>query len=950
MKDYYRRKPVYFLVGLALWAALAGCETWGGGSPAEGKPLEEDSALVSGVLKNGFSYRILPNQYPENRIYLRLVVKVGSVLEAPKERGLAHFVEHMAFNGTTHFSGNELVSYFETLGIPFGPEVNAYTSFDETVYQLEIPADDPEALDTSLTVIADWAQGITFDEEELEKERGVVLEEWRQHRGLNQRAWDKLMPFLFPWSRYAERMPIGKPDIIRKAPRERLVKFYKKWYRPELMTLVITGDADPAALEQAVQERLSVIPAGVKPRARPTYPVSVSKAKLSLRLSDPEASDTQVFIGSLFPAEPLRTQEDQARYSAVRVAINALWGRLYEQVQEGELFLSCRISVNSLLRSMSLGVIEFSPKPGVFEEAFKVVMDEIDRFVQYGITETELQRLKLNMRSWVLEDWQDRKKIESSRLAYQLVQCVLDETPFLSADEEYRLSVQAIEALSADTVNAVIRRYFDKRGSRLVTIVPQDADVPGKAAIERLWKGYHAASLAPYKDDLDERPFFPQELTEHPGSIRSQRVLSDVPPGAEEPVITEFTLSNGARVLVCPTDFKEDFFVFNALSQGGLSLVSDEDYPSAWVADSYIEESGLNGFRWDQVTKKLAGTSWWIQPILQEAYAGLRGSAPARDREVFFQLVNLYFTAPYFTQAGWKRVQGNLTSRIAGNQQYPQDYFHAELLKRLYPGSVRSKEPDAAFIAALDPAKAEGLYRQFYGEAGNFTFIFTGAITVDEVKRLSEVYLASLPAGDRREAQDVLPAFPEGKQVLRIRKGIEPQGRVRILFGGVNPEIQGDLYAEQDLVGAMVELLELRLREKIREDLGASYGVEVHCHQQNYPTRRYRASINFGCEPERAEALLDLVLGELKALGVNPAREKDLIKLREGFSRKRETARKTNDFWQQTLVSNALQGDESAGYSSAEAVLAGLTEETLQRLVRRYFNTENYQAGILLPE
>ncbi|MDR0708815.1 MAG: insulinase family protein [Spirochaetaceae bacterium] len=949
MKD----KPLHLFSVLLLCVVLAGCATAGNTGPAPGELLRDDPAVISGILENGLSYRILPNRYPENRIFLRLVVKAGSVLEARNERGIAHLVEHMAFNGSAHFSENELYKYFETLGMAFGPEVNAYTSFDETVYRLEIPADDSEALSTSLTVISDWASGLTFDEAELEKERGVVLEEWRLGRGVDGRAWDALLPFLFPFSRYAARMPIGKPDIIRKAPRDRIVNFYKKWYRPELMTLIIVGDADGALLERAVKEGLSSIPASEKPRGQPSYPVSIAKTKLSLRLSDPEAPYTQVFIGSLFPSVRVKTREDQRLFTAGAVSVYALSARINEQVQDGALFLGGEVYMIPALRSVNAGAVWFNPRPGMFDDAFKTVIDEIDRFVKYGITETELERQKANLRSNALDVWQNNKKAESPDIAYRLVESVLNETPFLSADAEYQLALETINALTADEVNAVIKRYFGGRGSRLLTIAPPDAGVPSKAAINRMWKHYRKPSLGPYNDDLDDRPLFPPELAGRPGSISAERVLSNGSGGTPADVpsaITEFTLSNGAKVVVCPTDFKDDSFVFNAVSRGGLSLVSDDEYPSAAIAAQYAGMSGLNGFRQTRITKKLAGKNVTVGPELNETYAGLSGSAAARDMESLFQLVNLYFTAPNFTEAAWKRVTGNITSRIEAIQKYPQHYFFAEQLKILYPGSVRHNEPDGSFIEALNGAAARQVYRQFYGRAGNFTFVFTGDITVDEVKRLSAVYLASLPAGERTEARDTFPAFPGGKQVVRIKKGIDPQSIVRILFGGVNPEIEGDIYTEQDLAASMVELIEIRLWDKIREEMGASYGVAAYCYQENYPSRRYTGGINFGCEPARTEELADLVIRELKALGETPVREEDVTKLREIFSRRRETALKTNDFWQWVLTANIMRGDESATYSREEAVIAGLTPETMQRLIRRYFNTENYRACILLPE
>ncbi|MDR2054232.1 MAG: insulinase family protein [Treponema sp.] len=956
MKD----KALYLFSVFSLCVVLAGCATAGNRGPASGELLAGDPAVISGVLENGFSYRILQNSYPENRIVLRLVVKAGSVLEAGNERGIAHLVEHMAFNGTAHFSENELYSYFETLGMELGPEVNAYTSFDETVYRLEIPADNPEALSTSLTVISDWASGLSFDEAELEKEREVVLEEWRQGRGVEGRAWDALLPFLFPFSRYANRMPIGKPEIIQKAPRDRIVNFYKKWYRPELMTLIIVGDADAALLERAVKERLSSIPASKKPKALPSYPVSIPRMKLSLRLSDPEAPYTQVFIGTLFPAVRVKTREDQKLFTAGAVAINALSARLNEKVQDGDLFLGSQVYAIPVLRSVTAGAVWFNPRPGAFAGAFRTVVDEIDRFAEYGITQAELERQKANLRSDALDVRQNNKKAESSDLASRLVESVLNETPFLPSDAEYQLALETIDSLTTDEINAVIKRYFDKRGSRLLTIAPPDADVPSKAAIDRLWKGRRNPSLGPYDDDLDDRPLFPPELAERPGSVTAERLLSgetlpgetlsDVPSTGGTPEISEFTLSNGAKVVVCPTDFKEDFFVFSALSRGGLSLASDDDYPSASIAAEYAGMSGLNGFRQTQVTKKLAGKNVTVGPVLNETYAGLYGSAAARDMESLFQLVNLYFTSPNFTEAAWKRTTGNIASGIEAYQKYPQFYFAAELSKILYPGSVRFNEPDASFAGALDREGARQWYRQFYGGAGNFTFVFTGNITVDEVKRLSALYLASLPARERVEARDTVPAFPAGKQTVRIKKGIESQSLVHILFGGVNPGIEGDIYTEQDLVACMVDFIEIRLRDKIREQMGASYGVGVYCRQRNYPSRRYSGGINFGCEPEQAEELADLVIRELKTLGETPAREEDLAKLREIFSRRRETALKTNDFWQGVLTANIARGDESAAYSREEAVLAALTPETMPHLIRRYFNTENYLAGILLPE
>jgi zinc protease len=958
------------------WAALAvfcmsslACITGGGFSDgADSARLQNDSAIVSGTLENGLSYRILKNQYPENRISLRLVIKAGSVQEAENQRGLAHLVEHMAFQGTSHFTGNELVHYFESIGMGFGPDLNAYTSFDETVYMLEIPADNPEALSAGLTAIYDWACGVRFDQAALEKERGVVLEELRLGMGVTKRAWDALMPFLFPFSRYANRSPAGSADVIRNAPRKRIVDFYDKWYRPELMTVIIAGDADSAALEKALVERLSAIPAGAKKTKAAEYRVFNLPIKLSLRFQDPEAPYTQVFMGSLFPAVLPKTAGVSRLLTALDIARTVLNARLNERVQDGDSLLNAENFVMEALNSMSAGIVWFSPRNEKFTAAFEAVLDETDRFAQFGVTPGELERHKANLRAGALNARQDRKKTESRTMADRLVYSAINNTPLLSPDDQYNLAIDTINGITIDEVNSVIRQYYGGRGTRLVVSTPNDSGIPSKAGIDRIWKNYRSRSLAPYDDSLDGRPLFPP-----PSGVKSGAVVSErnIPGSGENPAIVELTLSNGAKVIVCPTDFREDRLVFNAVSRGGLSLFDDAGYPSASCAANYVFFSGLNGFKQTDVTKKLAGKTAEVGLSLNETGAGLWGSAASRDMETLFQLANLYLSSPWFTGPAWERIKSNVASRIEAVQKYPHNFFSNEMSKFIYRDSVRFTEANPAFLAGLDSAAAERAYRRLFGDAGSFTFIFTGDVNIDEIKRLSAAYLASLPsAGTKNEAKNNYPPFPEGRQTLKIRKGIAQQGRVALVFGGDNPEIEGDPLIEQDLIRAMTELIEIRLREKIREKMGASYGVGVECWQINYPSRLFGSQISFGCEPAREEELAELVINELRAMQENPpptsspptsspsattttpetAMTADLVKLRESFIRGRETGVKTNDFWQRAIIFNVMRGETGAGTGDSESVLAALNDETMRRLVTRYFNTRRCVTGFLLPE
>jgi zinc protease len=939
------KKPLFLHISVILLSITVSCATTSS-SGRNAVPLESDPALVSGVLENGLSYRILQNKYPENRIALRLAVKIGSIVEADNERGLAHLVEHLAFNGSAHFAENELISYFETIGMQFGPDVNAYTSFDETVYMLEIPADNPDILAASLTIMYDWACGLTFDPDELEKERGVVLEEWRMRRGVSGRALDALLPFLFPFSRYADRNPIGKTEVISGAPRDRIVKFYKKWYRPELMTLVIAGDADAALLEQSVRERLSSIPSEKKKTKRPEYKASPLKTKLSLLLSDPEASDTGFYIGSLFPSLKIRNTENFKEQTARELSQSAFNARLEEQVDKGGFLVNAEYFATDVIGSIDAGILMAKPGDGRFTEAFQAVLDEIDRFAQFGITESELEREKIKLRMNALDEWQNRERRESSYLADYLVESALYDTPVLSPDMKYQLTLDTISALTQAEVNETIKKYYLGRGTRLVTSTYPDAGTPSQKEIGKMWKNYRNAGLAAYQDKIDARPLFPPESAGQAGSIAAERVLAE-----GNPAITELTLSNGAKVVVCQTDFKKDYFIFSAFSPGGLSLVSDEQYPSAALAGAYAGQSGLNGFTAAEVAKKLPGVTARVMPDITADAAVLNGSSSSRDTEAFFQLVNLYFTAPYFRDSAWERETAYIASNIESAKRYPQQALLAEIQKVLYSNSIRFNSSDPAYLEKIRKEESERWYRRFFREAGTFTFIFTGDIALDDVKRFSEQYLASLPSGEENpSAQDYYPPFPKSKPVVRVKKGIEPQSMIRLAFGGDNPVIEGDVWTERELISAAVSLTEIRLRNRIREKLGASYGIGVYCEQLNYPSRRYNAGIEFGCEPDRAEELGSLAIHELESIRPETITSADLVKLLEGFSRRRETALKTNEFWLDVLRSNYGRGEESAKHSDPETVIAAIAPETISRLIQRYFNTENYVTGILLPE
>jgi zinc protease len=918
-------------------------------------PLKRDPAIVSGVLPNGMSYHILKNSRPANRILFRLVVKAGSILEDEDQRGIAHLVEHMAFSGTEHFAQNDLVHYFESIGMTFGPDVNAYTSFDETVYQLEIPADNEEILKKGLTVMEDWARGITFEETALQRERDVVIEEWRMGRGFSGRVQEKMFPFIFENSRYAERLPIGLPDIVKNTPRERVIDFYKKWYQNELISIVIVGDIDASAMEAALKEHFAhdektARDAAQKSEPRPEFSAPISKKQRSLIITDPESTYPVVQMYELFPSERVRTEYDYKQRLLRDIASSVLGERFAEKAEQADApFVYADSTFYQIIRPLSTSSSAFIPKDGQFEQAFKSVLDEIDRFERFGITQDEFERQKSNLLTYARQAWQNRSNTESSVLVRSLVAGVLYNTPVISPDDDFSLITRNVEGITLGEINKTAKKYFASRGKLLIVTAPENV-LPEQKAIEALWKNYRSpVPLKQIENFGTERALFEPPEDFLAGKVSAEKNLSAK---NGSPAVTELTLSNGSRVLICPTDFKADTFLFTAINRGGLSLLSDIDSLTASHAAEYLELSGLNGFSQAEITKMLAGKQLSIYPRITQTTASLNGSASFTDIETYFQFIHLYFTAPYFTQSAWDRLLSNMEIEIQGRNNNPQNVFFDQLLAYVYDNSLRYMNETEQTMLLLNAERAEHFYRDFFSDAGKFTFIFTGDVDVETIKSLSEIYIASLSPSTRArtEAHITAPVFPKGKKTITVHKGLEEQGIVAIIGGGEDPAQFANALVEQELISLMDSLAQIRLREAMREKLGGVYSVSVGTSLSIYPSRRFMTQIFFGCDPARTAEFIAVVESELQKLKSAPISAEEITMLKETFTRKRETGVKTNNFWHNSFVRNIGTRLDAESFADEAAVLQNITPQTISRFFQVYLSLDNAVTGILLPE
>ncbi len=907
--------------------------------------LPADPAALSGRLDNGMAWKILKNGEPKNRIALRLAVNAGSVLEAEDQRGIAHLVEHMAFNGSEHFAKNELIDYFESIGMAFGPEVNAYTSFDETVYMLEIPADDPEILAQSLLVLRDWAAGLSFDQEELDKERGVVVEEWRLGRGASGRANDKVFPFIFAGSLYAERLPIGDPEIVKTVTRDRVVDFYRDWYRPDLMSVTLVGDADPEALLNALEGSLGTIPRAKGKARRPIPAGPKGGTPAVLVFKDPEIQYTTVEILEPSPTRVARTVAD-LRASLVRsLAESAFNARLGEKtLVANPVILGAGAGSQRLSRAADFAYLAMVPQPGKFGEGMKELLTEWLRYRQFGITPLELDRARESVLDSVRQAWLDREKIPSASIAASLVNEALYGDVRLSPDDELKYAEALLPLISKEEVDGAIGKWFADRGTALVVTANASAsDIPPEAELLGLWQDWtDETALVPYVEAGLERPLFDPGLAapETGVSVLSERKLT-------ADGLLEWKLPNGVTVLALPTDYKNNEVLFSAWSKGGTSLVSEADFPSAAVAASWAQMSGLNGYSAPDLQKKLSGMTVGASPWIGSTFEGLSGSSSVKDLETAFQLLNLYFTRPSFTGDAWGSLIAQLETVAAARKNEPAQAFEDLKSRLLYGDDLRHAPLTPELVALMDRSRSEAAYRERFAGAGDFTFVFVGSFDPSSLKALALKYLASLPASpSAEEARDLDPPFPSGRVSETLKRGVDPKSRVFLAFGGP-AKVSGE---DRELYGELCSLLEIRLREIIREDMSGSYGVSVRGSLQSYPAGRFETTVEFGCEPGREEELAQAALDQIRWMQGAPIPEKYVTKLRENLKRSREESYRSNGWWLGRIVSFGTEGRDYGLMRDADALLPLLTGENLQALAKRWFNTENFVSAYLKPE
>lgn len=908
-------------------------------------PLEAEipttPEILSGQFDNGLQYFIRPNHKPEGRVELRLVVNAGSVLEDEDQRGLAHFVEHMAFNGTRNFEKQELVDYLEKIGTRFGADLNAYTSFDETVYQLKLPTDDPQIVETGFQILEDWAHGITFDPEEIEKERGVITEEWRLGLGAGARLRDQQFPVIFQGARYAERLPIGLPEVIEEAPPEALTRFYRDWYRPDLMAVVVVGDLPVERAEALVKKHFAHIPAAEDPRPRESFPVPEHEETLFSLATDPELASTSLAVLYKHPTSP------EGTFGAYRSSLveglyhGMLNARLEELVQQGEPpFLFAYSSQGSFVRSSSIFSQQARVREGEVARGLAALLTEVERIERHGFTASELERAKVSLRRSYEQAYRERDKLQSSSLIAELVRHYLQGESVPGIEAELGLIDRFLPEITLDEVNHLAREWITEE-NRVITVSAPEKEgltLPSEAELLAVFEQVEAREIAAYVDQQRDEPLLAK--VPRPGPVVEERVFPDLG-------VTDWKLANGIRVVLKPTDFQNDQVALTGFSPGGHSLVADADHTSAVFATAILGESGLGEFSQIELGKALAGKVAGAQVAIGELEEGVSAFASPQDLETMFQLLYLRFTAPRLDPEAFQSLMSRLRILIQNRDSQPSTVFADRMNEVLSQGHPRRRPISDELIAEIDPQAALRIYQERFADASDFTFVLVGNFEPDSLRPLVETYLGGLPGNGREEIwKDVGIRRPASVEKVRVRKGLEPRSQVSLIFHGPASWSREGLHE----IASLARVLQIRLREVLREDLGATYGVSVNGSLSQRPRQEYTFTISFGCSPAEVEGLVETVFQELDDVaehGIDPA---NLEKVKESQRRKRETDLLENSFWLRALESYYTFGFDLDLLMRHEELLATVTPEGLQAAARRYFDKERYVLGVLDPE
>ena len=910
------------------------------------QPLPIDSAVRVGKLDNGLTYYIRHNEYPKHRAEFHIAQAVGATMEEDHQNGLAHFLEHMAFNGTQHFAGKGIIEYFESVGVNFGGNINAYTSLDETVYRLsEVPTTRPGIIDSALLVMHDWACGLLLLEEEIDNERGVIREEWRTGAQANRRMWKALNPIKYPGSQYAKRDVIGDTAVINNFTYEALRDYYKRWYGPDNQAIIVVGDIDVDQIEAKIKALWADVPARVNRGERPLHTVDDTVEPIVAIVRDKEAQYTRIemeFKKPQIPAQFRGTDMAYVQTLALELVCDMFNNRLSELSMKPEAtFVGAGSYYGELVKLKDAFVAVYLTKQGQEVAAYKDLLTQLEKMRRYGFTHAEYDRVKKEMLAAYEKSYNERNTMRNIMYAQEYIRHYLDASPIPGIEWEYETVKQILPVLPLDMLNQLAQSLVTDENLIISFQAPEDASVvlPTEAeAVEMLAAVKNEDIQAPVEEAIRENLV---EQTPKAGKIKKTEYNETLG-------TTEWTLSNRVRVIVKPTTFKQDEILFYAFSQGGNSLVATADLPSAALATNVVEMGGLADMSATDLQKALTGKRVSLSPSIGAYSEAMSGSSTIKDLETLLQLNYLYFTAPRRDEEAFQTLMSVLESQLANRDKNPKSAFSDSIQMMASNYSERTMIFNKELLAQVSLDKALEVYNVRFANPADFTFCFVGNVDPEDKAFQAQVctWLGGLKTSKKLEkAADDKVRVAMGIQKNYFTRQMEiktASNRIQYTSYDMPYTLANDLNME--MIG---RILSTRYLESIREREGGSYGVGCAGWMNRHPVPYAQLIMQFDTDPEKQEKLMNIIHEEVMTIVENGPLAKDLQKEKESMLKDFEEDLEKNGYWEDVLTIFYKNGINYI--TDYKAAVEAITAETVQSTLKHLVESGNVFEVVMLP-
>lgn len=922
---FIKYKYLSFLFLAALCIPFA-CKT-----SQDAQPLLLDPELRMGKLPNGFTYYIRKNKTPEKRVTMYLANKVGSILETDQQRGIAHFVEHMNFNGTKHFPKKELSNYLEKSGVRFGADINANTGFDETVYQLPLPSDHPELLANGLQIMRDWAQDANMEAEDVERERHVILEEKRFRQGISQRLQEKSLPFYTNNSRYGSRLPIGTEEVLLKVTPEEIRSFYKEWYRPDLQAIFVVGDVDVDQMEKDIKAKFSDLKNPEKATARPAYRVSLTGKNQYMQFIDSEFSGVSLEIMKKQLADTIRTKADY---------LGDLKQRLLAELVSIRFRRLPIVGFTPLSGGLTSFSVNLSTKPGETEQALKSIWLELRQMEEQGFTKSELGRVKKAYQFQMDEALREKDKTSSEVLIKPYLQHFLTGNAAPGIVQEAELTKELLPEVSLDEINNLMKAYMKAEDRDIIvkSSAYNKTFLPDEATLLKWIESVYAQNLPPVEEEELDLPVLKKEPV--PGKITA---IEEIKPAD----LQKIRLSNGMTVLLKKTDFQNDQILIKGFAAGGTSLSGDADYESALNAANIVAAAGAGNYDALQLGKIMTGRKVQLSPFILDQYQGFNGSTTTEDLPAALELLHAYFMEPRKDEESFQTLIGRAKEQLINKEDNRSQVFMDTVNLVLGNYSSRKKPQSISRLEAIRLDRVFEIYKARFGNAAAFTFLFVGNIAAEKLKPLLEKYLGSLPStGAVEKAKDLGINIPAGRIAKTVYKGTEQKSSVILAYSG-----DFDYNFENTIkMNAIADALTISLTQRLRDQEGGTYTPNVQLSLSKYPKSRFALVISFDCAPKNVEKLNASVQDELNKMRTSGPSAENLQKFKAARKVGLETGARNNEFWMDYLASQVMNNESLNQFFEYGNALNGISTKSVQEAAAKYIQDKNYVKLVLMPE